>query len=152
PEAVPVPLAPRQDPVYCMSVVRGQGTARRVIEIAASGILSLLMVGATGTGISMLAQRLPGLLPELAHSQALEVAALGALAGDGNNAFGLQPPFRAPHHSSSVPALIGGGINPQPGEISRAHRGVLFLDELPEFKRSVIESMREPLETGQVAI
>lgn len=152
PEAVPVPLAPRQDPVYCMSEVRGQGTARRVLEIAASGKHSLLMVGAPGTGKSMLAHRLPGLLPELAHSQALEVAALGALAGDGNNAFGLQPPFRAPHHSSSVPALIGGGINPQPGEISRAHRGVLFLDELPEFKRSVIESMREPLETGQVAI
>lgn len=137
---------------YCMADVRGQGMARRALEVAASGMHSLLMVGSPGTGKSMLAHRLPGLLPELTHAQALEVAAISGLAGDARLSFSRRPPFRAPHHSSSVPALIGGGTYPRPGEISRAHRGVLFLDELPEFRRSVIESLREPLETGQVAI
>lgn len=136
----------------CMSDVRGQGMARRVLEVAASGRHSMLMVGSPGTGKSMLAHRLPGLLPLLDQSQALEVAAIAGLAGDRQPSFSRQPPFRAPHHSSSVPALVGGGSFPRPGEISRAHGGVLFLDELPEFRRAVIESLREPLETGQVAI
>lgn len=137
---------------YCMSDVRGQGMARRALEVAASGRHSLLMVGSPGTGKSMLAHRLPGLLPPLNHTQALEVAAISGLAGDAQLSFSVQPPFRAPHHSSSVPALVGGGAYPKPGEISRAHHGVLFLDELPEFRRAVIESLREPLETGKVAI
>lgn len=136
----------------CMSDVRGQGMARRVLEIAAAGKHSLLMVGSPGTGKSMLAHRLPGLLPQLSQTQALEVAAVAGLAGDSSRSFSLQPPFRAPHHTSSVPALVGGGLHPRPGEISRAHHGVLFLDELPEFRRAVIESLREPLETGRVAI
>lgn len=137
---------------HCMSEVRGQGMARRALEIAASGKHSLLMTGSPGTGKSMLAHRLPGLLPKLTQKQALEVAAVAGLAGDTVTSFSLQPPFRAPHHTSSVPALVGGGVHPRPGEISRAHHGVLFLDELPEFRRAVIESLREPLETGRVAI
>ena len=149
---VPCALNPRAEASYCMSDVRGQGMARRVLEVAASGKHSLLMVGSPGTGKSMLAHRLPGLLPVLKQAEALEVAAIAGLAGDQIVSFSLQPPFRAPHHSSSVPALVGGGSYPRPGEISRAHRGVLFLDEVPEFKRAVIESLREPLETGQVTI
>lgn len=137
---------------YCMSDVRGQGVARRVLEIAAAGRHSLLMSGSPGTGKSMLAHRLPGLLPSLEHTHALEASAIASLAGEPGLTFTTEPPFRAPHHSASVPALIGGGATPKPGEISRAHRGVLFLDELPEFRRAVIESLREPLETGQIVI
>ena len=99
----------------------------------------------------MLAQRLPGLLPPLSRRQALEAAAVAALAGHAQAPAG-QPPFRAPHHSLSVPALVGGGTHPRPGEISLAHHGVLFLDELPEFNRRTLESLREPLETGRVLI
>lgn len=146
------PFSTPSVPHYCLSDVRGQGMARRAIEVAASGRHSLLMVGSPGTGKSMLAHRLPGLLPLLTHDQALEVAALSGLAGAPRLSYSLEPPFRSPHHSSSVPALVGGGVFPRPGEISRAHRGVLFLDELAEFKRAVIESLREPLETGQVTI
>lgn len=145
-------LTPVSEASCCMSDIRGQGMARRALEVAASGRHSLLMVGSPGTGKSMLAHRLPGILPTLERMHALEVAAISGLAGDAQLTFSLQPPFRAPHHSSSVAALVGGGAFPRPGEISRAHRGVLFLDELPEFKRAVIESLREPLETGQVAI
>ena len=148
----PYPLESRTEARYCMSDVRGQGMARRVLEVAASGKHSLLMIGSPGTGKSMLAHRLPGLLPVLDQAEALEVAAIAGLAGDSLVSFSVQPPFRAPHHSSSVPALVGGGAYPKPGEISRAHRGVLFLDELTQFKRAVIESLREPLETGHVAI
>lgn len=150
----PTPCAIDDDvaATYCMSDVRGQGMARRVLEVAASGKHSLLMAGSPGTGKSMLAHRLPGLLPQLTQTQALEVAAVAGLAGDSTASFSAQPPFRSPHHTSSVPALVGGGVHPRPGEISRAHHGVLFLDELPEFRRSVIESLREPLETGRVAI
>ncbi|MGB3288471.1 MAG: YifB family Mg chelatase-like AAA ATPase [Burkholderiaceae bacterium] len=135
----------------CLSDVRGQFLARRALEIAAAGGHSLLMSGPPGTGKSMLAHRLPGLLPPLDPEQVLEVAALAGLSGREQACSDL-PPFRSPHHTASAPALVGGGAHPRPGEISLAHHGVLFLDELPEFQRRVLESLREPLETGCVSI
>jgi magnesium chelatase family protein len=135
----------------CLSDVRGQGLARRALELAAAGGHSLLMAGPPGTGKSMLAQRLPGLLPPLDDHQALELAAIQGLRGP-LSTLSRMPPFQSPHHSASVPAVIGGGAYPRPGEISLAHHGVLFLDELPEFERRVIEALREPLETGVVCL
>ncbi|MCZ7565862.1 MAG: YifB family Mg chelatase-like AAA ATPase [Burkholderiales bacterium] len=133
--------------------VRGQAHAKRALEIAAAGGHSLLMAGPPGTGKSMLAARLPGLLPEMTDAEALESAAVRSLACVG---FRIEDwrarPFRAPHHSASSAALVGGGGDPRPGEISLAHRGVLFLDELPEFDRRVLEVLREPLESGRVTI
>lgn len=134
----------------CLADVRGQGPARRALEVAAAGGHGLLMTGPPGAGKSMLAERLPGLLPPLAGTEALETAAIHGIAGDAV-VLGRRP-FRSPHHSASRAALIGGGSRPQPGEISLAHLGVLFLDELPEFGRHALEALREPLETGMVAI
>ncbi|AOY01070.1 YifB family Mg chelatase-like AAA ATPase [Jeongeupia sp. USM3] len=133
--------------------VRGQVQARRALEIAAAGRHSLLLVGPPGTGKSMLAQRLPGLLPALDADEAIDIAAVQSLSRSGFDVrrFGLRP-FRSPHHTSSPVALVGGGSVPQPGEISLAHHGVLFMDELPEFDRKVLEVLREPLETGEVHI
>jgi magnesium chelatase family protein len=133
--------------------VRGQFLAKRALVIAAAGEHSLLMVGPPGSGKSMLAQRLPGLLPPLTEPEALEVASIASVSASGFNAseFG-QRPFRSPHHSASGPALVGGGSRARPGEISLAHRGVLFLDELPEFQKGVLEALREPLEAGVVSV
>ena len=133
--------------------VRGQAHAKRALEIAAAGEHSLLLIGPPGTGKSMLAQRLPGLLPELSEAEALEVAAVRSVAGIPLKSESWRVrPFRAPHHTSSPIALVGGGAQIRPGEISLAHRGVLFLDELPEFERRVLEVLREPLETGVITI
>ena len=132
--------------------VRGQAPAKRALEVAAAGGHSLLLAGPPGSGKSMLAMRLPGLLPPLSAEAALESAAVLSLAGVFvTERFGERP-FRSPHHTSSTAALVGGGSVPRPGEISLAHRGVLFLDELPEFERRVLEALREPLETGRIHI
>jgi magnesium chelatase family protein len=133
--------------------VRGQLQAKRALTIAAAGGHSLLMIGPPGCGKSMLAQRLPGLLPPLSDAEALEVAAIASVSTAGFCQESLtERPFRAPHHSSSAPALVGGGVRARPGEISLAHHGVLFLDELPEFARPVLEALREPLESGVVSV
>ncbi|MEO1576680.1 MAG: ATP-binding protein, partial [Pseudomonadota bacterium] len=133
--------------------VCGQPTARRALEIAAAGGHSLLMTGPPGTGKTMLAERLTGLLPELSQAQALENAAMHSLRGQAPPLSAWRsPPFRSPHHTSSTAALVGGGRVPLPGEISLAHHGVLFLDELPEFQRPVLEALREPLQSGEVTV
>ncbi len=133
--------------------VKGQTQAKRALEIAAAGTHSVLMVGPPGTGKSMLAHRFPGLLPSMTMDEALESAAIQSL---GTGGFKLENwrrrVIRSPHHTASSVALVGGGGNPKPGEISLAHHGVLFLDELPEFERSVLEVLREPLESGRITI
>lgn len=137
-----------------LAEVRGQNHAKRALEIAAAGSHSLLLIGPPGTGKSMLANRLPGLLPPLSETEAMETAAIRSVCG--HESFDptrwLERPFRAPHHTASGVALVGGGGNPRPGEISMAHFGILFLDELPEFDRKVLEVLREPLESGQIHI
>jgi magnesium chelatase family protein len=133
--------------------LRGQEYARRALEIAAAGEHSLLLIGPPGTGKSMLAQRLPGILPPMSEDEALETAAVRSLTTSGfRRDEWRRRPFHAPHHTASAIALVGGGGHPRPGEISLAHNGVLFLDELPEFDRSVLEVLREPLESGHVVI
>ncbi|MBA3813934.1 MAG: YifB family Mg chelatase-like AAA ATPase [Alphaproteobacteria bacterium] len=133
--------------------VKGQETAKRALEITASGGHNLLMVGPPGAGKSMLAARLAGILPPLTPSEALEVTMIHSLAGQLNEGKLLRTrPFRDPHHSASMPALVGGGLRAKPGEISLAHNGVLFLDELPEFARPTLEALRQPLESGKAVV
>lgn len=133
--------------------VKGQQQVKRALEVAGAGSHSVLMVGPPGTGKSMLAARFPGILPPLSEAEALEVAAIQSVSSAGFDAarWGARP-FRSPHHSASGAALVGGGNMPRPGEISLAHHGVLFLDELPEFDRDVLEALREPLESGRISI
>ncbi|MDH3439143.1 MAG: YifB family Mg chelatase-like AAA ATPase [Gammaproteobacteria bacterium] len=136
-----------------LSEVRGQQFAKRALEIAAAGGHNLLLVGPPGTGKSMLARRLPGLLPPMSDVEAMETAAIGSVLGLPLKVSHWRTrPFRAPHHTASAIALVGGGRDPRPGEISRAHNGVLFLDELAEFNRHVLDVLREPLETGCITI
>ncbi|WP_237046093.1 YifB family Mg chelatase-like AAA ATPase [Aquipseudomonas alcaligenes] len=154
------PLAPyqangllRQEAAYPdLAEVQGQLAAKRALLIAASGGHNLLLSGPPGTGKTLLASRLPGLLPPLSEEEALEVAAIHSVASHAPLTAWPRRPFRQPHHSASGPALVGGGSRPQPGEISLAHHGILFLDELPEFDRKVLEVLREPLESGHIVI
>jgi len=144
---------PSQQPVYPdMADVKGQAAARRALEIAAAGGHSLLMVGAPGSGKSMLAQRFAGLLPAMTTEEALETAAVASLGGRFSLENWAVRPTCSPHHTASAIALVGGGSPPRPGEISLAHRGILFLDELPEFPRAALEALREPLESGTITI
>ncbi len=146
-------LAPESQFAPDLADVQGQFHVKRAFEIAATGLHNLLLLGPPGTGKSMLASRFPSILPPLTEAQALESAAIISISDSPFIAENwLKPPYRAPHHTASAPALVGGGSNPKPGEISLAHNGLLFLDELPEFDRKVLEVLREPLETGHITI
>lgn len=150
------PMAhPTSDPAIDgdLSEVKGQPRAKRALAIAAAGAHNLLLIGPPGAGKSMLAQRLPGILPPMTEAEAIEAAKIASVSSAGfePSRFGIRS-FRAPHHSASAVALIGGGSNPKPGEISLAHHAVLFMDELPEFDRKVLEALREPLENGRITI
>jgi magnesium chelatase family protein len=146
------PSAPQTGSGFDLSDVRGQALARRALEIAAAGGHNLLLVGPPGSGKTMLAQRLPGILPPLAEAEAVETAAIHSAAGLSAEEAIARRPFRCPHHSATGPALVGGGQRPRPGEVSLAHNGVLFLDELAEFRRGTLEVLRQPLEEGYVIV
>jgi magnesium chelatase family protein len=132
--------------------VRGQGDAKRALEIAAAGGHNVLMIGPPGAGKTMLARRLPGILPPPTYDEAVEITRIQSVAGLSDGRLALERPFRAPHHTISAPGLVGGGSTPRPGEITLAHRGVLFLDELAEFSRAALEALRQPLESGLVTV
>ncbi|WP_295048395.1 YifB family Mg chelatase-like AAA ATPase, partial [uncultured Paracoccus sp.] len=137
----------------CLSEVKGQERAKRALEIAAAGRHHLLMVGPPGAGKSMLAARLPGLMPPLGAAEALETSMIHSLAGTlDDGGISRRAPFREPHHTASMAAIVGGGRGAKPGEISLAHNGVLFMDEFPEFPRQVLETLRQPVETGEVVV
>ncbi len=156
---VDIAVRPRTRPNACeqpgpdIAEVRGQSGPKRALEVAAAGGHNLLMVGPPGTGKSMLAARLPGVLPPMTEREAIETAAIDSVLGrEPDLARWRFRPFRSPHHTATAASLVGGGSDPRPGEISRAHNGVLFLDELPEFSRNVLEVLREPLEAGRITI
>lgn len=142
----------RLPPVVDMADIKGQETAKRGIEIAAAGRHNVALVGPPGTGKTMLATALAGVLPQLSFDEAVEVTAIHSIAGALRETLIAEPPIRAPHHTSSYPALVGGGNIPRPGEVTLAHRGVLFLDEFPEFDRRALEALREPLENRSVTV
>ncbi|MEW6092234.1 MAG: YifB family Mg chelatase-like AAA ATPase, partial [Pseudomonadota bacterium] len=150
----PAPLkAVETGPVPDLRDIKGQESAKRALEVAAAGGHNMLMVGPPGSGKSMLAARLPGILPPLSPREMLETSMVASLAGElHRTGLSRRRPYRAPHHSASMPALVGGGLRVKPGEVSLAHRGVLFLDELPEFPRQVLDSLRQPLETGEAVV
>lgn len=154
-KALPLAVAPppSRSSIPDMADVRGQAHARRALEVAAAGGHHLLLVGSPGCGKTLLASRLPGLLPDASDAEAMESAAIASVSGRGlDPARWRQRPYRAPHHTASAVALVGGGAQPRPGEISLAHHGVLFLDELPEWNRAALEVLREPLESGTVTV
>jgi magnesium chelatase family protein len=149
------PARPDRDgsnPSLDLADVRGQEDAKRALEIAAAGGHNLLMIGPPGAGKTMLARRLPGILPPPSFDEALEITQMHSAAGIGSGRLATRRPFRAPHHTISAQGLVGGGHRPMPGEVTLAHRGVLFLDELPEFGRLAVDALRQPLEEGRVEI
>jgi len=151
---LPAPRLAEDDARYPdLADIKGQETAKRALEVAAGGGHNLLMVGPPGSGKSMLAQRLPGILPPLEAAEALEVSMVHSVAGKlVEGRITRRRPFRDPHHSASLPALVGGGTKARPGEVSLAHQGVLFLDELPEFQRPTLEALRQPIESGRAVV
>ena len=155
-EAPPPTSEPRRrergPPGLDLSDVRGQADAKRALEIAAAGGHNLLMVGPPGAGKTMLARRLPGILPAPTHDEAVEITRILGVAGLAMGGLATERPFRAPHHTISASGLVGGGATPRPGEITLAHRGVLFMDELAEFSRAALEALRQPLEDGQIVV
>jgi magnesium chelatase family protein len=150
----PAVAPPDPDPDDCLDLadVRGQADAKRALEIAAAGGHNVLMIGPPGAGKTMLARRLPGLLPAPSFDEAIEITQIHGVAGLGHGRLATERPFRAPHHTISAPGLVGGGPVPRPGEITLAHHGVLFMDEVPEFARNALEALRQPLEEGRIWI
>lgn len=150
----PIPaIAQSTTPMPDMVDIKGQETAKRALEIAAAGGHNLLMVGPPGSGKSMLAARLPGILPDLGPAELLEVSMIASIAGDlTDGKLTNRRPFRSPHHSASMAAMVGGGVRARPGEVSLAHNGILFLDEFPEFSPQVLDSLRQPIEAGETSI